>query len=132
MNREILIQALNSREIQPDEGNRCEVRFNKVRQIQDSVTALAETFRSKDSTCDRRSTAGPLPATLLPQGRNFSFQHLQSAHELLEAGQVVAAAAGLPGYVDAVREDDLVVPVDRVLCDLVSVHPAFSLEALTL
>lgn len=66
-------------------------------------------------TCDLRTAAGPVSGALVPQHRNFSLQHLQAAHEIFEHGHLVGAAARLPGYVDAVGKDDLVLSVDRVL-----------------
>lgn len=66
-------------------------------------------------TGDLSPAAGAAAAALISQGRNLSLQHLQAAHEFLQAGQVLAAATCPPGNVDAVGEDDLVLPVHRVL-----------------
>lgn len=75
----------------------------------------AYTSYSDKPTCDLCTAAGPVDAALIPQHRNFSLEHLQAAHEVFEHGHLVGAAARLPGYVDAVGKDDLVLPVDRVL-----------------
>lgn len=71
-------------------------------------------YRGKP-TCDLCSAAGPVSVALIPQHRNLSLQHLQAAHQIFEHRHLVGAAARLPGYVDAVCKDDLVLSVDRVL-----------------
>ena len=66
-------------------------------------------------TRDWSSAAGRPAAALLPQAGQLCLQHLQPVQDVLDVGQVVVAAAGLLGDVDAVREHNLVVAVHRLL-----------------
>lgn len=48
----------------------------------------------------------------------MALEQLQAAQEVFEDWQVLRAATGLSGDVDAVSEDDLVLLIDRLLCDV--------------
>lgn len=67
-------------------------------------------------TFGRLKAAACSHGALLPQGRHQVLQLLQSAQELLDV-RSSSAPTGPAGDVDAVGEDDLVFPVQRVLLE---------------
>jgi len=62
------------------------------------------------------SAAAGCPAVaLLSQAGQLRLQHLQTVQDVLDVGQMVVTTARLLGDVDAMREHDLVVAVQRLL-----------------
>ena len=69
-----------------------------------------------ESTCDLMSTTAPsISRALVPQRGHLPLQHLQPAQKSLQVFMAIGATTGLLGDVDAVGEDDLVLPVHRVV-----------------
>lgn len=79
-------------------------------------------MKGKRRTCNLSSTADRPAAALVPQTGQLRLQHLQPVQDILDVRQLVVATARLLGDVDAVGEDNLIVPVHRMLHVLGVLH----------
>lgn len=76
------------------------------------------TSERQKPTCDLCVAAATPTAALTSQRWDFSLKYLQSVQKFFHAGQVLSTAAGLPRYIYAVSEDDLVLSIDYLLSDV--------------